>query len=632
MERKPFLDRIKNSTGLEKIDALLIYSRYLCKIDPAESILQAKEAYGMARDTGDNRFIMSTYSHLAYANYYGGNYLNAEQWANRLLKVSKIENLILAIGTAYNVKGSIANKLNNHTEAIGCYLAAIEQYTKANNSTELMSCYNNIGMIHSQEMQFAEAKTYFNLALNIAEELDKPAQYTIRMNLANLLFELEKYEEALEIYQDTAKYYRENDLRINEASALYNIATAYSMLKKIDESLEYFQKSYSLYKQFQDPYYITEACASMSEILIKKGRFDEAQNYLEEAEELARKIDLKFNLRNIYKAYAELCKARGELEEAISYLYKYIKLNEEYIQENHNKEVAELEARHKTQIFMRKSSELGQKNKVMQDQIDTLSSSLEELQAIHTNLQEEFSEAVIHINDQDNILSSQARMAVMGEMISSIAHQWKQPLNVIAVLSQSIDDAWDFDELDDSFLKKQTSMILSQVNYMSDIISDFRNFFKTDYISSFSVKETIDKSINLVNYLLKKQNAKISIIYDKECYLSGNPNEITQAIVNIINNGMEAMQRNVVAEPKIVIKLNCDEEFVTIRVHNTGEPIKDELLEKIFEPYFTTRGKEGTGLGLHICRFIIENKYHGSVNVENINEGVEFILKIPSKV
>jgi signal transduction histidine kinase len=175
-------------------------------------------------------------------------------------------------------------------------------------------------------------------------------------------------------------------------------------------------------------------------------------------------------------------------------------------------------------------------------------------------------------------------------------------------------------------------MILSQINYMSDTINDFRNFFKTDYLSSFSVKTAIEKSINLVDHMLKRQNTRISIIGDNECNLSGNPNEISQVIVNIINNALEAMQRHDVDNQQIVIKLNCDEEFITMRIHNNGEAIKDELLDKIFEPYFTTRGRAGTGLGLHICRFIIENKYHGKMNVINKDDGVEFILKIPTAI
>ena len=632
MERKAFLEKINNSSGKEKFKALLDYVRYLTRVDTEESQKRAMQALRMAKESKNAQDIISALIHVSYSCYYGGNYQEALTWANKLLKLSTEEKAIHFIGTAHSILGSINTKLGRYSKSIENFLKAMDYYQEAKEDNELIGIYNNLGMVHQMREEFDEAYNYYNLALQSAQAQNNHNLNHIKLNIANIHFMQGDYQGAKRIYEDSIEIFGKLERYNEQASAIQNLGMTYEKLGDPEKAYEYYLEALKLFKGLHENFALAKLLNEICGLLIKQERFEEALSYLQKAEKLSEEHDMKWNLVEVFNTYSSLYEAQGELNKANSYLHKLVEANHAYYKEMSSREIEELEAKHKTQIYKLKNTELNEKNRIMQSQIDDLNNSLEELQLIYTKQQKEFSEAVERINNQDNILSSQSRMAVMGEMLSSIAHQWKQPLNVIAVLSQSIDDAWDFDELDDSFLKKQTSMILSQVNYMSDTINDFRNFFKTDYISSFSVKETIDKSINLVDYLLKRQDTKISVIYDNECYLSGNPNEITQAIVNIINNGMEAMQRNVVAEPKIVIKLNCDEEFVTIRVHNTGEPIKDELLEKIFEPYFTTRSKEGTGLGLHICRYIIENKYHGSVNVENINEGVEFILKIPSKV
>jgi signal transduction histidine kinase len=277
-----------------------------------------------------------------------------------------------------------------------------------------------------------------------------------------------------------------------------------------------------------------------------------------------------------------------------------------------------------------KSAELDQKNQAMNNQVTELNKTLENLQDTYQNLQKEFQETVIKLNTQGDLLSTQSRMAMMGEMISAIAHQWKQPLNVIWVLAQAIGDAWEFEELDDEFMQNQLKLIGEQVMYMSDTVNDFRNFFKQDYLRDFMVSDTIKKSINLVTYMLDKNRIKLIKDFDNNCQLSGNPNELSQVLINVINNARDAILRTEVIEPQIRVSLSCDDELVKIIIYNNAERIEPEKLEKIFEPYYTTRGEEGTGIGLSICRQIIENKFNGRIWASNKSDGVEFEINIPS--
>jgi len=116
---------------------------------------------------------------------------------------------------------------------------------------------------------------------------------------------------------------------------------------------------------------------------------------------------------------------------------------------------------------------------------------------------------------------------------------------------------------------------------------------------------------------------------DEQCYLNGNPNELSQVLINVINNARQAILKSNPTDPLIKIQLYCKEKNILIRIYNTGDLLSEDHASRIFEPYFTTREKDGTGLGLHICRQIIENKYRGSIIAENHSDGVEFIIKLP---
>lgn len=187
-----------------------------------------------------------------------------------------------------------------------------------------------------------------------------------------------------------------------------------------------------------------------------------------------------------------------------------------------------------------------------------------------------------------------------------------------------------FEELDDEFMESQLKRIEEQVMYMSETVNDFRNCFNPDYVINFNVAESIDKSINLVSYITDKNRINLISELDDKCYLNGNPNDLSQVLINVLNNAMDAIAHNEVNDPYIKVVLSCDAEFITIKVFNNGKHIEPENLEKIFESYYTTKGKEGTGIGLSICRKIIENKFCGHIIARNLDKGVEFEITMPN--
>jgi signal transduction histidine kinase len=232
------------------------------------------------------------------------------------------------------------------------------------------------------------------------------------------------------------------------------------------------------------------------------------------------------------------------------------------------------------------------------------------------------------LSEQETLLTSQSRNALMGEMISLIAHQWRQPLNIISVLAQSFDEAWEFDEMTPEYTEKQVKLITDQVLYMSDTIEDFRNFFKSQQGQRFNLRDVINKALKLENYMLKQYNIELLVDLEDGIYLTGNPNEIMQVIINLINNARDAMVSADIKKRRISLTMKKVRDKCSISIFNNGTNIPDKIKEKIFEPYFTTRGSAGTGIGLYICQMILKNKYNGSIKAVNHPDGVEFVITV----
>ncbi|KWT85003.1 PAS domain S-box protein [Candidatus Magnetominusculus xianensis] len=239
---------------------------------------------------------------------------------------------------------------------------------------------------------------------------------------------------------------------------------------------------------------------------------------------------------------------------------------------------------------------------------------------------------------QEQLMIYQSKMAAMGEMIGLIAHQWRQPINAIGLIIQDIKDAYDYGEFDGKYVAKAVDMTMCQVNFMSKTIDDFRDFLKPSKLKvRFDVKSTIDKLISMFAQLYKK--SAIDITLRAECdvklFTDGYPNEFNQVILNILNNSRDAITsiKYPGVTPKwgqieITISNSDDGGKIIILIRDTGGGIPENVIENIFEPYFTTKGMEGTGIGLYMSKTIIETNMGGRLSVKNVEGGAEFMIEL----
>ncbi len=251
-----------------------------------------------------------------------------------------------------------------------------------------------------------------------------------------------------------------------------------------------------------------------------------------------------------------------------------------------------------------------------------------QLLTLNKNLEKRIRDAVIESKEKDHILAQQSKLASMGEMIGNIAHQWRQPLNALGLLLQKQQIFFDRGLLTSEKLEESINKGTSLINQMSTTIDDFRDFFKPNKEKAyFDIKESITETLELIDAALYNQNISLVLDVDGGNYIYGYKNEFTQVILNLINNAKDVLILSKVKHPEITISSFIQKNTVNVQVCDNGGGIPEDIIEHIFEPYFTTKEEgKGTGIGLYMSKMIIEENMNGKLMVKNSDKGAVFTI------
>jgi len=258
-------------------------------------------------------------------------------------------------------------------------------------------------------------------------------------------------------------------------------------------------------------------------------------------------------------------------------------------------------------------------------------------------LEQRVNEAVEAIRQKDHIMYQNARHASMGEMIGNIAHQWRQPLNALTLLIQSFGTKSLSGKLNQTFIDKQVNEGLRLAVSMSDTIEDFRNFFSPSKEKEyFDVEKSIHDTLEMSSYFCMDENIDIRVKCSKDVRIYGYANEFSQVILNFINNARDNFKHRSIEDKKIEIEIvkvkKSDKVNVCVFFRDNGGGIEEHIIDRVFEPYFTTKHKaSGTGIGLYMSKQIIEAQMNGEVTVRNTHKDfnhtdymcAEFKIAIP---
>jgi len=260
-----------------------------------------------------------------------------------------------------------------------------------------------------------------------------------------------------------------------------------------------------------------------------------------------------------------------------------------------------------------------------------------ELETYRQGLESRVAEEVAKQREQEYMLIQQSKMAAMGEMLGAIAHNWRQPLNVVALIAQDLLDAYKAGEMDEPYMERSVETLMKHVRFMSQTINDFRTFFQPETEENiFELEECVRKTFDLLDAQLADHSIQFQCDCGKELMIRGTRNQFQQALVNLVLNAKDAIddsleegacgQISVKGEPAAGA-------MVLLTLRDNGGGASGETLERMFEPYFTTKEQgKGTGIGLYMAKMILERNMGGTVTAQNWNDGLEVAIKLPRKL
>lgn len=257
-----------------------------------------------------------------------------------------------------------------------------------------------------------------------------------------------------------------------------------------------------------------------------------------------------------------------------------------------------------------------------------------ELFEINQNLENQVEQKVNELLNKDKIIVTQSRHAAMGEMISMIAHQWRQPLSNITLQISNLQIDSMLHKIEPQKILQKLESISDTIIYLSETIDDFQTYFQPNKEKEhINIYKIVKRAVTFTMPKALEKNIDIDLKCENDIHINTYPNELVQVLVNVINNAIDATILNHPEHPTITVKVELSEmkQKLLIFVNDRAGGVSEEIKERIFEPYFSTKGKNGTGIGLYMSKMIIENHLEGKIDLINQNNGASFKIQIPVK-
>lgn len=255
-----------------------------------------------------------------------------------------------------------------------------------------------------------------------------------------------------------------------------------------------------------------------------------------------------------------------------------------------------------------------------------------QLSQLNDSLEEQISEAVKENQKKDYALMQQSRFSSMGELISNIAHQWRQPLNTISIKQMLLADYYHSNELEKDLFNSLTSEITQEIRGLSTTIDNFRTFFaSSNEPELINVNDTINESFNLLVEQIQTAHVTLEVTSHNNCELYCVKNEFQHVLIHLLKNSLDIFEERGVSLPVVCISTHLDDSSVVITYDDNGGGVSPEKIDMIFDPYFTTKFQSREkGLGLYVTKLIINHHLNGTITAKNNTRGLEFTISIPT--
>jgi signal transduction histidine kinase len=268
----------------------------------------------------------------------------------------------------------------------------------------------------------------------------------------------------------------------------------------------------------------------------------------------------------------------------------------------------------------------------MLEDINTLKEAKQhntQLTKANTKLEKDTARYLNYIEKKDNIIASQSKNALMGEMFAMITHQLAQPIGAMMMsagaLQFKIDDKINISQDE---IKRAVELFTKNSEYLKSTIEGFRLFYKNRNKREINIKKLVENSISLIAPIIKKNSIEVSIDIDHNMTLCTYENELTQVVINIINNAKDVLVENSIKNPKIDIEATATKKYIKIMITDNAGALDSKIESQIFNEHFTTKGDKGTGLGLYMSKLIVEKQLMGYIDAKCEDSKTTFTIEM----
>lgn len=652
----------KKIGNFQKIAAILnnlgIICSNLCDYNKAlEYYIKSLQIY---EEIEDKKFIAITLNNIGTVYDDLSNYDKALEYHLKSLKIRNEIGDKNSIANCVNNIGIIYYAWGNYKKALEYYLQSLKIYEEIGNKNGIANSLDNIGTVYKNLSNYDNALKYHQKSLKIREEISDKNGIAASFNNIGIDYKyLCKYNKALEYYKSSLKMFEEIGDKRSIGASFNNIGNVYCSLDNYNKALEYLLKSISIKEEIGDKFGVAISSNNIGSLYLKLQNYDKAVLFLEKGLKLAQEIEADNIIQESYMYLSELYTAKNNFQKALDYYILYSSIKDSIFNKESDKHIAEMQTKYETEKkekeidLLQKDNEIQklevEKHKLVQMRLvfilliivilwffifyhyrskQKLNKELKKLVAERTK---EITDANIQLKDEisereklEAQLRISERLAGIVELAAGVAHEIRNPLAVISSTVQYLNSIY---KDKDNEMVELLDIINQSSEQANSTITSLLEFAKPREISLIEgdILKSILKVCSLVEtkcsnqkvQLIKKLPNKLpNILYDEH--------QMEGVFLNLILNSLSAMPEG----GKLIISAEGNNGEVEINISDTGVGISEENLQKVFNPFFTTK-KGGTGLGLSLVYQIVHS-LQGSLTINSkIGEGTSIILTFP---
>jgi len=623
--------------AIEKYHEFLDEIDDVMQVNPAKALAQLEEFtlnpdYKIAELGNEIDF------KLAQAKDQTGNFEGAESILTSLLEkfqVNQDENGLVRIT---NELGNNHWARGNLNDSLKYYLQSLHILEGRKDFSKMCIPLNNIGQIYWYNKDFDKARMSYCRALEFAQKYNPEVSGDVFLNLGILSAEEEKYQQSETFYKSALAVYQEQSYTANIPVIQVNLALLYEDTGVDELAVEYHQKALASFRESGNRFGEMHVLMNYAGYLIGRKKFEGVLKILNDAKTVADEQEAKNQIIQLYLHYRDYYQGIGDLANAYLYFEKYHDSEIDRLDSENREKLTDILTKYETEqkekeaLLLRKQNELlAEKNAVIEEKSKSLNLANRKLQNANLELENRLEDILKKWNEQEMLNRGKENLGGFTVILSNIAHQWKQPLNIIGILIQNIIDAYEYDELDSKRLEKFQERVFQQLKYMSQIVNDFAYGFKdSSEEGKFSLQHALKLSEMLLEKTLEVEGISLINELEQDSQIIGNESQFIQVLMVIYSNAVEIFQTSKEKNSQIRISAIASNIFVNLEISDNGPLIPDDVLPNIFDQFFSTKDKRNnSGLGLTLAKKIIEEKFNGEIKCYNRSGWVVFSMSLP---